>query len=96
MAGWYSIPTMISEWSGIIDYDFIDNYINNDFNRYTATIKGVLIWSAIGGTTLGILAATSIKTVDCLKICWESSNQISNEETKNEQTPLLVVQQAIQ
>lgn len=92
MAGWYSIPTMIAEWSGIIDYDFIDNYINNDFNPYTSTIKGVLIWSAISGTTIGILAFANIKTVDCLKWCWESRSQIINKEENNEQTPLLTAQ----
>ncbi|WP_338962823.1 MULTISPECIES: hypothetical protein [unclassified Spiroplasma] len=68
IAGWYSIPTIIAEWLDIMEYDFIDNYINNDFNPYRSTVKGVLIWGLISAVTMAITSTVSLKTVEYVKV----------------------------
>lgn len=88
IAGWYSIPTMIAEWLDIMEYDFIDNYINNDFNPYRSTVKGVLIWGLISAVTMAITSTVSVKTVEYVKILYENRRQTNSREI-DETAPLL-------
>ncbi|WP_342217797.1 hypothetical protein [Spiroplasma endosymbiont of Amphimallon solstitiale] len=88
IAGWYSIPTMIAEWLDIMEYDFIDNYINNDFNPYRSTVKGVLIWGLISAVTMAITSTVSVKTVEYVKVLYENRRQTNSREI-DETTPLL-------
>ncbi|WP_252321092.1 hypothetical protein [Spiroplasma endosymbiont of Lariophagus distinguendus] len=88
IAGWYSIPTMIAEWLDIMEYDFIDNYINNDFNPYRSTVKGVLIWGLISAVTMAITSTVSVKTVEYVKTLYENRRQTNTREI-DETTPLL-------
>ncbi|WP_342276564.1 hypothetical protein [Spiroplasma endosymbiont of Nebria brevicollis] len=93
IAGWYSIPTMIAEWSGIMEYDFIDDYINSDLNPYSSTAKGVSIWGLISTVTIGLVSTISVKTVEYVKLCWENRRQVieenDTENETNEETSLL-------
>ncbi|WP_342265842.1 hypothetical protein [Spiroplasma endosymbiont of Villa modesta] len=88
IAGWYSIPTIIAEWLDIMKYDFIDNYINNDFNPYRSTVKGVLIWGLISAVTMAITSTVSVKTVEYVKVLYENRRQTNSREI-DETTPLL-------
>ncbi|WDA54402.1 hypothetical protein [Spiroplasma endosymbiont of Phycita roborella] len=88
IAGWYSIPTMIAEWLDIMEYDFIDNYINNDFNPYRSTVKGVLIWGLISAVTMAITSTVSVKTIEYVKVLYENRRQTNSREI-DETTPLL-------
>ncbi|WJG70503.1 hypothetical protein [Spiroplasma ixodetis] len=88
IVGWYSIPTMIAEWLDIMEYDFIDNYINNDFNPYHSTVKGVLIWGLISAVTMSITSTVSVKTVEYVKVLYENRRQTNSREI-DETTPLL-------
>ncbi|WP_338956939.1 MULTISPECIES: hypothetical protein [unclassified Spiroplasma] len=88
IAGWYSIPTMIAEWLDIMEYDFIDNYINNDFNPYRSTVKGVLIWGLISAVTMAITSTVSVKTVEYVKVLYKNWRQTNSREI-DETTPLL-------
>ncbi|WP_338975102.1 hypothetical protein [Spiroplasma endosymbiont of Tricholauxania praeusta] len=88
IAGWYSIPTMIAEWLDIMEYDFIDKYINNDFNPYRSTVKGVLIWGLISAVTMAITSTVSVKTIEYVKVLYENRRQTNSREI-DETTPLL-------
>ncbi|WP_338979517.1 hypothetical protein [Spiroplasma endosymbiont of Lasioglossum malachurum] len=88
IAEWYSIPTMIAEWLDIMEYDFIDNYINNDFNPYRSTVKGVLIWGLISAVTMAITSTVSVKTVEYVKVLYKNWRQTNSREI-DETTPLL-------
>ncbi|WP_338979260.1 hypothetical protein [Spiroplasma endosymbiont of Panzeria rudis] len=79
---------MIAEWLDIMEYDFIDNYINNDFNPYRSTVKGVLIWGLISAVTMAITSTVSVKTIEYVKVLYENRRQTNSREI-DETTPLL-------
>ncbi|WP_308150142.1 hypothetical protein [Spiroplasma sp. AdecLV25b] len=92
IAVWYSIPTMFSEWLNIMEYDFIDNYINNDLNPYSSTFKGVAIWGLLGACGTILLSSATLATVAFFKnkICTTES-VVSDEDPLLPPVPVEIV-----